>query len=246
VLAEVVDGVLVRLEGGRSRDQIAEHLIAQVEHDAHQVIGLDFAFSLPAWYLDELGVTTGRELWDLACDRAEAWLSACAPPFWGRGGRRRPHLPSHFRCTEMVVPPVGKIRPKSIFQVGGSGSVGTGSLRGMRLLLRLHRAGFSIWPFDPPRWPRVVEIYPRLLTGPVRKSNEADRIRYLDDHYPRLHADHRAYAASSDDAFDAAVSALVMAQYADDLSSLPALTDPQLVREGVIWHPAWRASRYVS
>jgi hypothetical protein len=203
------------------------------------VIGLDFAFSLPAWFLDELGVATGHDLWALACDRAEDWLAACAPPFWGRRGSRRPDLPSHFRRTEMDVPAVGGIRPKSVFQVGGSGAVGTGSLRGMRLLLRLHRAGFSIWPFDPPGWPRVVEIYPRLLTGPVKKRQAIERARYLDHHYPQLQAEHRLFASAGEDAFDAAVSALVMAQHAGDLSTLPALADPQLVREGVIWHPGW-------
>jgi hypothetical protein len=240
VLGEAVGDALVRLEDGRSRDQIAEHLITWTEHNPRLVIGLDFAFSLPAWFLDELVATTAPDLWELAGDRTEDWLTACTPPFWGRRGARRPDLPSHFRRTEMEAPAVGGIRPKSVFQVGGSGAVGTGSLRGMRLLLRLHRAGFSIWPFDPPGWPRVVEVYPRLLTGPVRKRNGAERARYLDGRFPQMQAEHRTFAASSEDAFDAAVSALVMAAYAVDLCTLPALADPQIVREGMIWYPDWR------
>src|SRR6202012_1913196 len=39
------------------------------------------------------------------------------------------------------------ITAKSPFQIGGSGSVGTGSLRAMPALLRLREAGFRVWPF---------------------------------------------------------------------------------------------------
>jgi hypothetical protein len=175
------------------------------------------------------------------CERGEDWLSACVTPFWGRPGTRRPDLPAHFRRAELEVPAVGGTRPKSVFQIGGSGAVGTGSVRGMRLLHQLHRAGFSIWPFDPPGCPCVIEIYPRLLTGPVKKSNAAARVRYLDERHPHLQAEHRATAAGSEDAFDAAVSALVMARHVNDLSVLPAIDDPQLRREGMIWYPGWRA-----
>ena len=48
------------------------------------------------------------------------------------------------------------IAPKSVFQIGGAGSVGTASLRGMPVLQRLREAGFAVWPFDRPersgRW----------------------------------------------------------------------------------------------
>ncbi|MFP5389572.1 MAG: hypothetical protein ACLGG5_09790, partial [Thermoleophilia bacterium] len=37
-------------------------------------------------------------------------------------------------------------------------------------LLTLARNGFGIWPFSEG-WPRVVEIYPRALTGPVNKGS---------------------------------------------------------------------------
>ena len=40
------------------------------------------------------------------------------------------------------------IQPKSPFQVGGSGSVGTGSLRAMEWLLKLWEGGFRVWPFE--------------------------------------------------------------------------------------------------
>ncbi|MEX0750548.1 MAG: hypothetical protein WD359_07030, partial [Dehalococcoidia bacterium] len=62
----------------------------------------------------------------------------------------------------------------------GAGAVGTGSLRGMPMLHRLHAAGMHIWPYDDPGYPLVIEIYPRLLTGPVRKSSPQARARYID------------------------------------------------------------------
>jgi hypothetical protein len=138
----------------------------------------------------------------------------------------------HFRRTELAVK--RKFAVKSVFQIGGAGAVGTGSIRGMPLLHRLRSAGASVWPFDAPGWPRVVEIYPRLLTGPVVKSSAAARDAYLARRYPALGP------IASEDAFDAAVSALTMARHADDLAALPTESDPELRREGRIWYPGWQ------
>lgn len=236
-LAEVSGGELVRLESGRDRRAVTDHLIAEAERDTAMVVGLDFAFSLPAWYLAERDLASAVDLWDVADREAEEWLSECAPPFWGRRDRCCPELLEHFRRTERESPPVTGIQPKSVFQIGGAGAVGTGSLRGMPCLKRLRDAGFSIWPFDSPGWPSVVEIYPRLLTGPVNKGNKAARTEYL-DRYPELAPEFRERAAESEDAFDAAISALVMAAYAADLIELRPAIDPELRREGVIWRPA--------
>jgi len=200
---------------------------------------LDFAFSLPAWFLDERGLGGAAELWALADQEADTWLRAVQHPFWGRPGIRRPALPASFRRTELDAPAVSGIRPKSVFQVGGAGAVGTGSLRGMRLLHRLHQSGFSIWPFGPPGYPLVVEIYPRLLTDAVVKSQPAARADYLAAHYPHLSPEMLTRAAASDDAFDAAVSALVLARHGDELAALPTVRDAQRQREGVIWYPGW-------
>ena len=166
-------------------------------------------------------------------------MAACQPPCWGRPDRHCPETSpeARFRRTELEVPGTAGIRPKSVFQIGGAGAVGTGSLRGMRLLHRLHAAGFSIWPFDPPGWPRVVEIYPRLLTEAVNKSSAAARADHLDARHPELGADLRRRAASSEDAFDAAFSALVMARHLDELIALAPATDPKERLEGWIWHP---------
>jgi len=70
----------------------------------------------------------------------------------------------------------------------------------MPLLARLHQAGFSIWPVDSPGWPRVVEIYPRVLTGRVNKSDRSTRSRYVEQHCRRLADDVRRKLVSSGDA----------------------------------------------
>ena len=187
-LAEAADGRLVRLENGRDRPALTDHLIELAKADPQLVVGLDFAFSLPAWYLEQRGLATAAELWALADQEADAWLAACESPFWGKPGIAKwTDLPHHFRQTELDVPKTAGIQPKSVFQVGGAGAVGTGSLRGMRTLHRLHAASFSIWPFDPPGWPLVVEIYPRLLTGSVVKSDRDARVAYLADRSLPLH-----------------------------------------------------------
>jgi hypothetical protein len=203
-LAESRSGQLVRLECGRDRDQIAALLIDEARQDPALLVGLDFAFSLPAWYLAELGLASAHDLWALADRDAERWLTSCQPPFWGRLGRGKPDLVEHFRRTERDVPTTAGISPKSVFQIGGAGAVGTGSLRGMRLLHRLSDAGFSVWPFDLPSLPCVIEIYPRPLTGPVKKSDPAIRAQYLAIHFPALDPPIAQTASSSEDAFDAA------------------------------------------
>ena len=236
-LAEIAGGRLVRVQDGWDRERLTHHLLDEGRRDPDLIVGLDFAFSLPAWFLRERGLRSVEELWALADRDAESWLAQCQPPFWGRPGRGKPELPEHFRRTDREVPAVGGIRPKSVFQIGGAGAVGTGSLRGMKLLHRLHEAGFSIWPFDVPAWPRVVEIYPRVLTGPVNKSRREDRLAYLEGNFPELPAGMRSLAASTDDAFDAAVSALVMARHEPELLHLPPVEDAEILLEGLIWHP---------
>ena len=137
----------------------------------------------------------------------------------------------------MESPRMGGSSPKSVFQIGGAGAVGTGSLRGMPCLGMLHAAGFSIWPFHEPTRPTVIEIYPRLLTGAVVKSSHDSRLAYLRRAFPELPRAMVDLAASSEDAFDAAVSAMVMSRHTSELEALERATDPQVLLEGAIWWP---------
>lgn len=234
-LCEVRDGEVVRLENGRSREQIGEYLIDRKARDANLIVGLDFAFSFPSWFVNERAPRAPHNVWSVAEHSGEEWLTKCEPPFWGREGKGRPNMSAEFRQTDLDMPSVGGIRPKSIFQINGAGSVGTGSIRGMALLSRLHQAGFAIWPFDDAILPLVVEIYPRVLTGAVRKSDTNARRGYLEQ-YPQLNADILAAASSSEDAFDALIAAIEMDKHADDLQSLPRGQPPYHI-EGKIWMP---------
>ena len=238
--ADARDARLTRLADGQGREQLVEELIADALAQPSMVVGLDFSFSMPAWFLRELGVHSAPQLWALVRQHGEAWLRACEPPFWGRPGRPRPALSAAqpgLRETERTCPPVRDIAPKSTFQIGGAGAVGTGSVRGMAALDELRRAGFAIWPFDPPRLPLVVEIYPRLFTGPVAKSRPSARLAYLQGAWGAAMGELATVAASGEDAFDAAVSALAMAAAVDELVALPPIDDARSRLEGVIWRP---------
>jgi hypothetical protein len=237
-MAEAHAGALLRLEAGRTRAQLIDELVARADEPDGVVVGFDFSFSLPAWFLRDRGHVDARALWDAAAEHGETWLRDCEPPFWGRPGRRRPELPAHLRRTEAGMPAVGGIRPKSSFQIGGAGSVGTGSVRGFAALARLQDAGYAIWPFDAPAQPPVaVEIWPRAFTGPVVKSDPGARAARLDVAHPELPPPLRDAAIASEDAFDAAVSAIVMSHHEAELRALPTL-DREHQLEGCVWSPA--------
>ncbi len=226
-IAEAEGGRLTFLENGRSAEQVVDWLTAR----RPDVVGLDFAFSFPAWFCAEREWRTGPEVWSgVAGEAGERLLTEERDPFWGRT-RPRPPADSarpQLRDAER------RIGTKSPFQIGGAGAVGTGSIRGMRHLLTLRAAGFAIWPFDPPRGPVVLEIYPRLMyREALRKSRWRERHRAFTAWFPGEPMLERA--AGSEDAFDAAVSALVMSNEAEALRSLPDLSSGAL--EGVIWSP---------
>lgn len=235
-LAEARDGHLHRLESFPSREAAIEAVVAYGRGDERVVAGFDFSFSLPLWFHESSGVHSAPAPWQRVSEQGEAWLAACEPPFWGRPGKPRPEMPAPLRATEEAVGRIAAIKPKSTFQVGGAGAVGTGSLRGMPYLLTLQRHGWAIWPFDVAGRLTAIEIYPRLLTGSVVKSREAARRAYLESAPWALSAAHRGLAEASEDAFDAAVSALVMAAHAASLAALPE-RQGLARREGEIWHP---------
>ena len=236
-LAEVRDGGLTRLESGRGRNDVIEHLISDASADPDVVVGLDFAFSFPRWFADECGATSIEGLWSLVAERGEGWLRSCRDPFWGKRGRGKPTLPEHFRRTERHTSEAKGSSPKSVFQISGAGAVGTGSIRGIPYLATLHSAGFSIWPFHEVQAPLVIEIYPRLLTGPVTKSDYFEREAYLARGFPEIADPFLSRAASSEDAFDAAVSAVVMSRHLDELSTLTTTENATERIEGSIWWP---------
>jgi len=233
---------LVRLECGRSREELVEHLVAMLDDpidDGPLVVGLDFSFALPEWWLAQQGLGDGPGLWAAAAegDAGEAWLAACAPPFWGRPGCPKPVDHDGFRATERALS-VGGIAPKSTFQIGGAGAVGTGSVRGWPHLRRLRDAGFAVWPFDSPAVPPlVVEVWPRLCTGPVVKSDPVARVRYVQEHLGHVRGAPRDLMCASEDALDAGCTALVMAEHHAQFARLGTPDDPLAASEGWVWSP---------
>jgi hypothetical protein len=264
IVAAVWNAGKVRVESGRTRNEIADWLIALAKKDPSLVVGFDFCFSFPAWFLDEVGAATAPEFWKTVAERGERWLSRESEDrrFWGKPHKRPaefsgPQLHRMLRATDIDckliahIPEeeralrVKGITPKSVFQIGGSGSVGTASLRGMQTLQRLHEAGFRVWPFDRPEegTPMVVEMYSRLNTGPVHKSNPVARAAYLqrkrqeDPAYASVGRTAMAKARAGEDAFDALVSCMVMTEHRESFYKLPVPRDPAYALEGWTWAP---------
>jgi hypothetical protein len=214
---------------------VREALLARRADTSPCLVGLDFAFSVPAWFAASRGWAHVDAVWTAARDDGEAWLAECAAPFWGRPGTRRPHAAAHgLRDTERMWATAQ--RPKSVFQIGGAGSVGTGSVRGMPMLLALRARGWSVWPFDAPSSHTVVEIYPRIFTGPVVKRSARARESYLAAEAVRQSSAAVEAMIASEDAFDAGLSAIAMST-AIVMSPLPIMADPISRIEGTIWVP---------
>jgi hypothetical protein len=265
----------VTLEAGRTRDEVTSWLIELARETPHMVVSVDCCFSFPAWFLREHDCATVFDFWEqVAAGKGEQWLAReCVgivrdERFWGKPHKRPAvfcgdGMRSMFRATDYEnkieqalaggdLERAAKMRgitPKSPFQIGGSGSVGTGSLRAVGMLRGLHAAGFRVWPFESaaltnarPK-PLLVEMYARLMTGAVAKSNAAARIAYLkarrknDALYAGLSRGVLTKAAGSEDAFDALVSVLEMVRWQGEFAGLRKTHDLDLKLEGITWRP---------
>jgi hypothetical protein len=266
-------GKRVLLENGRSREELAAWLIELAAETPRMVVGIDCCFSYPAWFLREHDCPTVFDFWrHVVSGHGERWLGeGCAEQerdlrFWGKPHKRPEQFcgagyPTMMRRTDMDnkvefgggdearAALMRGIQPKSPFQIGGSGSVGTGSLRAMEWLLQLREAGFRVWPFEDsalgkakPR-PLLVEMYTRLLTGPVAKSNPVARAAYLklrrkeDELYTGLARAVIAKAQGSEDGFDALVCCMEMVRWQREFAGLQATKDEGLRLEGITWRP---------
>lgn len=237
-LAQAADGVIDRLENCPSRESAVASLESERKRTQELVVGLDFAFSLPDWFLTRHKCSRPEDLWRLAAKKSEAWVKS--PPFYGQGSWRKSAFASvsEFRETELRL---GGAKPSSVFKVVGAQQVGKSSLTGMPKLLRLREVGFAIWPFDEVRLPLVVEIYPRLFYGNLVKSSCTARCRWLDEKAVEFtHLKDRDQAVDSDDAFDAAVSAWCMSRQVKSFLNLSEVGAPYS-REGKIWQPGGAA-----
>ncbi|HEX5593698.1 MAG TPA: hypothetical protein VFX35_10170 [Solirubrobacterales bacterium] len=88
--AEVRDGKLVELRNGLGRDGLVAELVDLADEEPRTIVGLDFAFSFPAWWCAEEGWSSGEDVWAAMAREGEALLAACEAPLWGRPGRGNP------------------------------------------------------------------------------------------------------------------------------------------------------------
>jgi hypothetical protein len=272
IWTERADGkVTIKLENGRTRDEVADWLIELARETPHMVVSIDCCFSYPAWFLTEHNCTDVFQFWHAVTEgKGEQWLARdCTDRrFWGKPHKRPacfcgPGMRDMFRHTDYDnkiaqaheggdptrAAKMRGITPKSPFQIGGSGSVGTASLRAMPILERLHNNGFRVWPFEAPspRHPLLVEMYTRLMTGPVAKSNPTARKIYLkrklkeDAIYAPIGRIVLRKAEGSEDAFDALVSTMEMVRHRNDFAALKATHDPVMRLESITWRPGIKA-----
>ena len=131
-LAEVAGGSVRRLECGRSRIEIVRVLTDLAERDPSLVVGLDFAFSLPEWFLREQKIASAKEFWRLLTEESlfprmnelglREWMKAPDWPFWNKSRPADLEPAMRFRRTELEVA-TPWTQPKSVFQLVGAGQV---------------------------------------------------------------------------------------------------------------------------
>lgn len=245
-VAEAAQGRLIQLRNGQNRRDVVDYLLRTIRGGGPLVIGLDFAFSFPRWYLEEHHLENVQALWTRAADQGERWLKGQTWPFWGLPGPFNNHPEDltedlELRETDWVND------GEPVFHVHGGANVGTGTIRGLPHLTEMRCAGATIWPFDAPvpGSPNVIEIYPRVFYGHgVTKKRDENgrnsRRRYLERNYPDLERPQHDAMVVSDDAFDAGVSALVMSAHIGALQRLQPATEPPISLEGEIWVPLMR------
>lgn len=226
-LAEVSGDRLACLQSGHDRAEVISYVIGESKKSPKIIVGLDFAFSCPEWFVKSKNCRTVHDFWRLAEKQGEKWMNDL--PFWSKGKpEKRPER--EYRQCELALG-----TPSSVFKLVGPAQVGPGSIRGMRYLLQLRQSGFSVWPFDLPEWPKVIEIYPRLFTRGTVKSNCESRCKFLSQFAGRCSSVDLEKAQKSDDAFDALVSAFAMGDRYKEFALLAKSTNPQTLIEGQIW-----------
>jgi hypothetical protein len=216
-IAEAIDGELRALAPSSRSGAVAAIVDAAERVGDGLVVGLDLSFAYPAWFMRSMGCADGPELWARATE-----LDPTRPPFYGVKGSAAPPLDRRYRVTETRLREQGH-RCSSTFQVRGPGSVGTGTLRGLAHLARLAAAGLRIWPFDRRPGPRVAEVYPRMFTGPVVKSRADARTAAWDAAHVPAPTALRTLALTSEDAFDAACTAVALSCGVAPATDLPAV-----------------------
>lgn len=210
---------------------VMELIITAAGKKGPVLAGFDFGFSFPHLDFDSYfpGAThnpsSANELWHLVDTLSDHAPDLYAGPFCmdgkpfadfmnapGRRGRLfniRRHRQTEQACRKWT-------RPSSVFNAVGAGSVGMGSLAGMRMLHALRnqkKIRVACWPFDDiTRADLVVlEIFPRLYVHRSGINPQHWRMPgMLRAVLKQYRVDWRGRAISTEDEFDALVSAAAL------------------------------------
>jgi hypothetical protein len=218
------------LFGALSREEVSFWLCVEAKRDPGLVVGFDFSFSFPAWFVRKHG-GSARAIWKATAEHGEQWLREAAYPFWRNARPVYPENEPEYRVTERAQPG----HPSSTFKLVGDGHVGTGSVRGMPCLARLRKAGFSVWPFDEAAFPLAIEIYPSACYPRRTRAAAAARAAFLAGTF--FSPEQIALAERSPDAFDAAAALVAMVRHRESFARLPAARNATERIEGRIWTP---------
>jgi hypothetical protein len=164
------------------RSEVRDWIVSRIAEKGRLLVGFDFAFAYP--FCDRKGYFPGHP--DSPCSARSLWnavetICSAAPDLYGgpfytsAGSPFANHLcyqrytgnmfeGSRMRQTEIVCKRMGA-KPSSVFKCVGPGSVGAGSVAGMRLLhffSKTHEPNVCIWPFQTNCSGKslLVEIFP--------------------------------------------------------------------------------------
>lgn len=215
-----------------TRQGLLEHLIALAKSVGPVMAGFDMSVAFPfvdcGCYFPGYAHSPpdAPSLWrtvDEACHGADDFYARpFTPPghpvaeyFNAPGYRGSQYDVSRLRVTDQRC--LQWTRPSSVFNGVGPGSVGTGSLAGMRFFHAMRKQTglrIAIWPFDAVRgYEQLVlcEIFPRFYLKRAgldpRRWRERDFLNIILRHHKSRPAPTRAY---SEDEFDALFSAAVL------------------------------------
>ena len=240
------DGALTSLATGRDRREAVGAVLDALAAEPATIVGLDFAFSWPRWYLDARGLGEAEGAWEQAATLAPLASRDLPRPFWGAGIRplREAGLDAReaYRVTEQAADAASagaRVEPSTRAATGPSASSRSAGCRSCAICWR---AGAAVWPFDAPAGtaPVVAEIFPRMiargLAPPSAGRGAAFRARVvgaLPEAALGRVAGARDRTLASQDAFDAAVSAIALSR--DPAAGLTAPAGEPVCREGWIW-----------